>query len=103
MKPEESERLKRFNPKYLIDANIFLEVELDQENAKVCEKVLRKFQRGESEGILVDFAIDTIVVVMENYGKNWSDIKTFLLSLFGYKGIYIHFTTLSDRSWQQIT
>jgi predicted nucleic acid-binding protein len=34
---------------------------------------------------------------MENYGKNWNDIKTFLSSLLGYKGINIHFTTLLDR------
>jgi len=97
MKPEKLEPPKSSSTKYLIDANIFLEVQLDQENAKVCENVLRKLQQGEIEGILIDFTIDTIVVIMENYGKSWNDIKIFLSSLFGYEGIYVQFTTLSDR------
>ena len=98
MKPEKLEQSKRFRAgKYLLDANVFLEVELEQEKADVCEKVLRKFHRGHIEGMLADFAIDTIVIVMENYGKKWSEIKTFLSSLLGYKGLYIHFSTLLDR------
>ena len=34
---------------------------------------------------------------MENYGKNWSEIRTFLSSLLGYKGLRIHFSSLLDR------
>ena len=83
--------------KYLVDANIFLEVELGQEKADVCEGILRKFYLGEMEGILVDFAIDTIIIVMENYGKNWSEIRKFLSSLLGYKGLRIYFSSLLDR------
>jgi len=98
MKPEKLGHPKQIQTvKYLVDANIFLEVELDQEKADVCEAVLRKFYLGEMEGILVDFAIDTIVIVMENYGKNWSEIRTFLSSLLGYKGLRIHFSSLLDR------
>ncbi|MEM3827858.1 MAG: hypothetical protein QXP36_01390 [Conexivisphaerales archaeon] len=47
-----------------MDANI-LEPELGQEKANICEKVLRKFCIGELEGVLFDFAIDTIVIVMK--------------------------------------
>lgn len=97
MKQEKSGQSKRLKAEYLLDANIFLEVELGQEKADVCERVLRKFQHGETEGIVVDFAIDTIVIVMENYGKKWNEIKTFLSSLLGYKGLCIHFSTLYDR------
>jgi len=32
---------------------------------------------GVLEGLLVDFAIDTIVIVMENYGKGVNEIRTF--------------------------
>jgi len=97
MKPEKLERSKPFKEaKFLVDANIFLEVELGQRKADPCEKVLRKFHRGELEGMVLDFAIDTIVITMENYGK-WSEIKTFLSSLLGYKGLLIHFSTLLDR------
>jgi predicted nucleic acid-binding protein len=59
--------------------------------------VLRKFQRGEFEGIVLDFAVDTIVIVMENYGKRWSTIRKFLSSLLGYKGLHIYFSSLLDR------
>jgi len=83
--------------KYLVDANVFLEVELEQQKADACERVLRIFQHGELEGIVVDFAIDTIVIVMENYGKEWGEIRTFLSSLLGYKGIRIHYSSLLDK------
>jgi len=98
MKPEKSEWSKLLKEaKYLVDANIFLEVELGQRKADACGKVLRRFHRGELEGVVLDFAVDTIVVTMENYGKNWSEIRTFLSSLLGYKGLLIHFSTLLDR------
>jgi len=97
MKPEKSGQSKRLKAEYLLDANIFLEVELGQEKADVCERVLRKFQHGETEGIVLDFAINTIVIIMENYGKKWNEIKTFLSGLLGYRGLYIHFSTLYDR------
>jgi len=98
MKLEKSEWSKPFQEaKFLVDANIFLEVELGQRKADPSEKVLRKFQRGELEGMVLDFAVDTIVITMENYGKKWSEIKTFLSSLLGYKGLLIHFSTLLDR------
>ncbi|RLI41895.1 hypothetical protein DRO59_05705 [Candidatus Bathyarchaeota archaeon] len=98
MKPEKLEQSKQSQTaKYLVDANIFLEVELDQEKADVCEMILRKFHLGELEGVLVDFAIDTVVIIMENYGKKWSEIRTFLSSLLGYKGLRVHFSSLLDR------
>jgi len=98
MRLEKLEWSKQFKEaKFLVDANIFLEVELGQRKADPCEKVLRKFHRGELEGMVLDFAIDTIVITMENYGKKWSEIKTFLSSLLGYKGLLIHFSTLLDR------
>ncbi|MHA1833492.1 MAG: type II toxin-antitoxin system VapC family toxin [Candidatus Baldrarchaeia archaeon] len=83
--------------KYLVDANIFLEVQLGQQKADVCERVLRKFCLGKLKGLLVDFAIDTIVIVMENYGKGADEIRTFLSSLMGYKGLSLHFSSLLDR------
>jgi len=98
MKPEKLESSKPFREaKYLVDANIFIEVGLGQRKADSCEKVLRKFHRGDLEGIVVDFAVDTIVITMENYGKRWDEIRTFLSSLLGYKGLLIHFSTLLDR------
>ncbi|MDI6904746.1 MAG: type II toxin-antitoxin system VapC family toxin [Candidatus Bathyarchaeia archaeon] len=98
MKPEKLGQSKQLQKaKYLVDANVFLEVELEQKKADVCERVLRKFHLGELEGLLVDFAIDTIVIIMENYGKKWGEIRTLLSSLLGYKGLRVHFSSLLDR------
>ena len=83
--------------KYLVDANIFLELQLNQQKADVCERIPRKFCVGELKGFLVDFAIDTIVIVMESYGKGADEIRTFLSSLMGYKGLSIHLSSLLDR------
>lgn len=98
MKPEKSGRLGRLQAtEFLVDANVFLEIELGQQKADACEGVLRKFQRGELKGIVVDFAVDTIVIVMENYGKEWDKIRMFLSSFLGYKGLRIYFSSLLDR------
>jgi len=98
MKPERSEQSKLSREaEFLIDANIFLEVELGQRKAYPCEEVLRKFHRGDLKGMALDFAVDTIVIIMENYGKKYNEIRTFLSSLLGYKGLSIHFSTLLDR------
>jgi len=84
-------------PEYLVDANILLEVLLGQQKAEVCERALRKFRDGKLKGLMVDFAVDTIVIVMENYGKGADEIRTFLSSLLGYKGLSIYFSSPLDR------
>lgn len=83
--------------RYLLDSNIFLEVELGQERAEACSKTLRRFLTAEMEGVVTDFSVDTIVIVMENYGKGWDEIRRFLSSLLAYKGLHVYFCTLLDR------
>ena len=51
---------------YLIDANIFLEVELGQKKGEIAKKLLKLFENGELSGYITDFHIDAIVIVMEN-------------------------------------
>ena len=98
MKPEDLGRPERLQKvRYLVDTNVFLEVMLGQEKADVCERVLRKFCSGELNGVVIDFAIDTIVIILENYGKGWSEIRTFLSSILGYKGLRVRFSSLLDR------
>ena len=47
MKPEKLGQSKQLQTaKYLVDANVFLEVELEQKKADVCERVLRNFISG---------------------------------------------------------
>lgn len=82
---------------YLIDANIFLEVELGQEKGLESKVVLTKFRNGELYGVISDFLVDAIVIVMENYGKSGKDIAMFLRSLNGYDGLAIVYMSLESK------
>jgi len=95
---DESELRKLgINPTYFLDSNIFLELELDQRYADECEALLNKVRRGLIEAVTTGFHIDSILLVMENYGMKPSDLRTFLSSLLGYKGLTIYFPSLHDR------
>lgn len=82
---------------YLIDANIFLELQLDQERADECENLLLAVQRGKINALLTDLVLDSILIVMEDKGKHPSDLETFLMSLSSLKGLRIYVLTLLDR------
>jgi len=82
---------------YLIDANIFLEVELGQEKGKDARKLLKRFERGDLAGYITDFHIDAIVIVMENYKKTGKEIAIFLSSLLKYRGLSIAETSLASK------
>jgi hypothetical protein len=82
---------------YLIDANLFLEILLQQQKANDCERFLAKVRDGEVEALVTDFLIDAIVLVMENHGKNPADLATFISSLSAYRGLNIYFLSIADR------
>jgi len=81
----------------LLDSNIFLEVQLAQKHARPCGLLLAKVRDGKTRAIVTDFHIDSVVVVMENYGKNPREVVTFLASLTLYKGLTIYHLGLYDR------
>lgn len=81
---------------YLIDINIFLEVLLGRHRKDDCKKLLRQVQEGKGKGIITDFTIHSIIVIMDGFRK-LSELRTFLTSLTAYKGLQIHITTLSDE------
>ena len=98
MKLSRSEQGKsEINPTYFIDSNVFLELELDQERADECEVFLNKVGRGLVRAVITGFHIDGILIIMENYGKSSDDLKTFLSSLLGYKGLEVYLLSLIDR------
>jgi predicted nucleic acid-binding protein len=82
---------------YLIDANIFLEVELGQKKGEHAKKLLKRFENGELSGYITDFHIDAIVIVMENYDKTSKEIAIFLSSLLKYRGLSIIEISLSSK------
>mgnify|MGYP000044061315 CR=1 FL=1 len=82
---------------YFVDSNIFLELELDQERANECEAYLNKVRVGTLKAVITCFHVDSILIVMENYGKRPHELRTFISSLYGYKGLKIYYLSLLDR------
>ena len=98
MKPDQL-GLRRLdsNKVYFVDSNIFLELELDQEHADECEVFLNKVKKGVLKAIITCFHVDSILIVMENYDKEPRELRTFISSLYGYKGLKIYYLSLLDR------
>ncbi len=81
----------------LIDANIFLEILLDQEKSENCKIILRKIQVGEKKGFISTFSIDTIILAMVRNKVPSSKIKIFLDSLKNLKGLSLYNVNFKDR------
>ncbi len=82
---------------YFIDSNIFLELELDEEHAEACGVLLRALRDGAMRGITTLFHIDSILIVMERYGRELRGLRLFLTSLLAYKGLRVIPLSLLDR------
>ena len=78
---------------YLIDTNIFLEVMLKREKSKECKKLLKLLKDGKVKGIVTDFTIHSIIVILDRF-KKLEELKKFLLSIRAYKGLYVYNTSL---------
>jgi predicted nucleic acid-binding protein len=97
MKLKESGQKGLLNTVMLLDSNVFLEVELAERHAEACKRLLSKVRDGAIKSAITDFHVDSIVVIMENYGKGWNDIALFLASLLRYKGLIVYSMSLSSR------
>ena len=81
---------------YLVDTNIFLEVLLSRAKKEECKNFLKSLRDGEKTGMVTDFTIHSIIVIMSNFNK-LNELKTFLLSLTAYKGLHLYSTTIADE------
>ena len=81
---------------YLIDTNIFLEVMLSRPKSEACKRFLNLLKTGKEMGIVTEFSIYSIMVIMAGFAKK-KELKTFLSSLSAYKGLSIYTATLSDK------
>jgi predicted nucleic acid-binding protein len=81
---------------YLVDTNIFLEVLLSRAKKEECKNFLKLLRDGEKTGVVTDFTIHSIIVIMSNFNK-LNELKTFLLSLTAYKGLHLYSTTIADE------
>lgn len=97
MKYEKQEQEKLLSTELLLDSNIFLEIELAEQHAEACKLFLSKVRDGFIKSVITDFHVDSIITVMENYGKGWKELAIFLASLLRYKGLRIHPMGLSGR------
>jgi predicted nucleic acid-binding protein len=72
-------------------------LELAEQHAEACKRLLSKVRDGLVKSAVTDFHVDSVVVVMENYGKSWKDIALFLASLLRYKGLRVYPVGLVGR------
>jgi len=82
---------------YLIDTNIFLELQLDQSYADDCETFLREVSQGRKKAFVTDLILDGVLIVMESRGKKPRDLATFLASISSYRGIGYYWLSMADR------
>jgi len=82
---------------FLIDANIFLEVELDQERADECATFLQKVKEGVIEALVTDFTVDGIALVIERHGRPPADIKNFLEGISVYRGLTVYHVRFAEK------
>jgi len=81
---------------FLVDTNIFLEVLLLQPRTEECEKLLSLFRDGKKTGLITDFTVHSIIVIMNNVNK-LNELRIFLSSLTAYKGLSIYHTNINDE------
>jgi len=81
---------------YLVDTNIFLEVLLSGPRKNECEQFLGYLRKGRETGVITDFSVHSILVIMEGFGKR-GELKIFLQSLLAYEGLNVYATTLVDE------
>jgi predicted nucleic acid-binding protein len=81
---------------YLVDTNIFLEVLLSQAKGEECKTFLKELAGGKKSGVVSDFTVHSIIVVMSNLGRV-NELKVFLSSLPAYKGLRVVQTTLEQE------
>jgi len=90
MRPERSERKELWRTEILLDSNVFLEAQLAERHGKACRQLLEKIRDGVVKATITDFHVDSVVVVMENYGKGWKEVVLFLTSLLRCKGLKVY-------------
>lgn len=81
----------------LIDANIFLELELKQSKFAECKEFLKRVSQGDIQATTTDFILDGIALVMEDRGSPPEDIRKFFASLTLYEGLSLYALDLKDR------
>lgn len=83
--------------KTLIDANILLELFLDQKKADDCKILLQRIATGKETTIISTFTIDSIIISLERNKTNLSKIREIIKSVINSQGFIIYRPTIKDR------
>ncbi|NMC06043.1 MAG: type II toxin-antitoxin system VapC family toxin [Candidatus Lokiarchaeota archaeon] len=81
-----------------IDANIFLELLLNQASAPDCQRFLSFLETSMPSCIISSFHVFAIVLVIQHKAKNMQLSKRFLESLQSYSGISIYHADISTMT-----
>ena len=81
----------------LIDANIFLEVILEQEKAEQCKLFLRDVLSGRKQAFISTFAIDSVVLTILRKYPDKNKARIFLINLLKYEGLKFYQIKVKDR------
>lgn len=80
----------------LVDANIFLELQLNQGHADACQRFLERVSDGEETASITHFHVDAIAYILEQRASHEA-VETFLLSLLGYDGLTVITQSVAEK------
>ncbi len=78
-----------------IDANIFLEIELNQQQAGECKELLTYLETASPCAWINSFLVFSIVLIIQHKTQNKEKTKKFIKILNSYTGLSIYSPTLS--------
>ena len=81
---------------YFIDANVFLEVMLEQENSLSCIKLLKNLEKGKLLGYTNDFLLYSICLTIINKMNVLDLVEKFLKTINSYNNLVIYYPSISD-------
>jgi len=80
----------------LVDTNVFLEVMLGRPKRESCAAFLGVLRGGGREGVVTDFTIYSIMVILE-WAEKLPELRIFLSALSAYKGLAIYPISLEEK------
>ena len=83
---------------YLIDTNTFLEVMLSRSRKDECKQLLAMLKNGKISGVVTDFTIHFIIVLLDRLRK-LKELKKFLLIITAVISINVDIIISFDKNF----
>lgn len=81
----------------ILDANVFLEVLLDQRYRDECRDVLDRVGGGTLEASVTGYHVDAVAYIVEDATGDTAQVSAFLDSLLGYDGLSVLNQPLTEK------